>query len=50
MAKIKEIEFEWEKQVPRSAEISPKDALDILNIIGKKIQTTNAEWVRVCKA
>ena len=35
--KIKEIEDEWEKSRPRTAEYAPKDALDLLNIIGKKI-------------
>lgn len=48
--KIKEIEDEWEKHRPRTAEHSPKSALDQLNIIGKKITTSNAEWVRICKA
>jgi hypothetical protein len=37
MTKIREIEKEWEKSVPRNAEISPKEALDLLNILGKKI-------------
>ena len=49
-AKIKEYEDDWEKNRPRTAEYTPKDALDQLNIIGKKISTSNAEWVRICKA
>jgi dynein heavy chain 1 len=49
-SKIKEIELEWEKNTPKNADYTPKDALDLLNIIGKKMQTTNDEWVRICKA
>jgi dynein heavy chain 1 len=49
-AKIKEIEDDWEKNRPRTAEFAPKEALDQLNIIGKKISTSNAEWIRICKA
>ena len=37
--KIKDIEDDWEKNRPRTSEFSPKDALDQLNIIGKKIST-----------
>jgi dynein heavy chain 1 len=48
--KIKEIEDDWEKNRPRTAEFAPKEALDQLNIIGKKISTSNAEWIRICKA
>jgi dynein heavy chain 1 len=40
-AKIKEIEDEWEKNRPRSAEHTPKEALDQLNIIGQKITKAN---------
>lgn len=49
-SKIKEIELEWEKNTPKNADYTPKDALDLLNIIGKKMQNTNDEWVRICKA
>jgi len=49
-SKIKEIELEWERTTPKNADYTPKDALDLLNIIGKKIQTSNDEWVRICKA
>jgi dynein heavy chain 1 len=48
--KLKEIEDEWEKTRPRTAEYTPKEALDQLNIVGKKISTSNAEWIRICKA
>ena len=48
--KIKEIEDEWEKNRPRTSEFSPKEALDQLNIFGKKLTKTNEEWQRVCKA
>lgn len=49
-SKIKEIEEQWEKNRPRSSDFNPKDALDILNIIGKKLTTVNQEWTRICKA
>lgn len=49
-SKIKEIEEQWEKNRPRSSDFTPKDALDILNIIGKKLTTVNQEWTRICKA
>lgn len=49
-SKIKEIELEWEKTTPKNADFTPKEALDLLNIIGKKISTSNDEWVRICKA
>lgn len=48
--KIKDIEDEWEKQRPRSSEFAPKDALDLLNIMGTKITKLNEEWGRICKA
>jgi dynein heavy chain 1 len=49
-SKIKDIEDEWEKSRPRSSEHSPKDALDLLNIMGTKITKVNEEWGRICKA
>lgn len=49
-SRIKQIEEEWEKNRPRSADFQPKDALDQLNIIGTKITKTNEEWGRICKA
>lgn len=48
--KIKAIEDKWEATRPRTAEFTPREALDQLNIIGKEIETTNSEWVRLCKA
>jgi len=50
LVKIKAIEEKWEENRPRTAEFSPKEALDQLNIIGTGITTANAEWVRLCKA
>ena len=49
-AKIKEIEHEWEHKRPKTAEFTPKEAIDQLNIIGKRIQQVNDDWVRICKA
>lgn len=49
-SKIKEIELEWEKNTPKNADYLPKDALDKLNILGKKITSANEEWIRICKA
>jgi len=49
-AKIKDLEEQWDKNRPRTADFTPKDALDQLNIIGVKIQTSNSEWIRICKA
>ena len=49
-AKIKEIETEWEHKRPRTAEFTPKEAIDQLNIMGKRIEKVNEEWIRICKA
>lgn len=48
--KLKEIEDEWDKDRPRTSEFTPKDAIDKLNIVGVKIEKSNNEWVRICKA
>lgn len=49
-SRIKDIEEEWDRSRPRSAEHAPKDALDQLNIVGTKITKANEEWGRICKA
>ena len=38
------------KSRPRTAEYSPKEAIDALTILGQQITKTNEEWQRVCKA
>ena len=35
--KIKDIEEDWKNKRPHRANIAPKEAVDILNIIGTKI-------------
>ena len=48
--KLKEIEDEWDKERPRTAEYTSKEAIDKLNMVGVKIQKSNNEWIRICKA
>ena len=49
-AKIIDVETTWKSSRPAQGNILPKAALDDLAIIGAKINTTKAEWVRICKA
>jgi hypothetical protein len=50
LEKIKEIEEDWKKNKPDKANVLPYRALDLLNIMGKKITQTKEEWIRICKA
>lgn len=48
--RIKDIEEDWKVNRPYQGNVLPSRALDLLSIIGKKINTTKTEWVRICKA
>lgn len=48
--RIAEIEKDWKENRPHQSNYTPKEALDLLAIIGKKITATKQEWVRICKA
>lgn len=48
--RIKDIEEDWKVNRPYQGNVLPSRALDLLSIIGKKINTTKIEWVRICKA
>jgi dynein heavy chain 1 len=48
--KIKEMEEEWKQKRPYTGDIPPPEAINILNIIEKKLQISKGEWMRICKA